>query len=68
MKKILGIFGIVFLLMITALVTPTIGTEEVTTMEKEGLEWDVLIAIGRTKVCFQENVIFGFVLIGYNAG
>lgn len=66
MKKIFGVFGIVLIFMITALVSPTIGMG----VEEEDLEikWKILIGIGRINICLKEKVINGFILIGYTAG
>ena len=69
MKKIFGVFGIVLILMITALVTPTIGTgfdEE--DFEDLEIKWKILIVIGNIGICLKEKVISGFVLIGYTVG
>ena len=66
MKKIFGVFGIVSIILITALVPPTIGmgVEE----EDLGIKWKILICIGNIDICLQDKVISGFVLIGYTAG
>lgn len=55
--------------MITVLVTPVVGT----TIEEDNfndveIKWKLLLAIGKINYCFEDEIISGFVLIGYNAG
>lgn len=64
MKRTYGIFGIVLILIISALASPCIGLE---IDDQESLKWKILIVIGIIDVCFDEKVISGFGFIGYNA-
>ena len=69
MKKLLGVVGMIFFLMIPVIVTPVLGTPiEDDNLNDVEIKWKLLFAIGRINYCFEDKIISGFVLIGYNAG
>ena len=69
MRKILFVAGFVTLFIIPVLVSPVLGTPiEDDNFNERAIKWKLLLVIGWIDICFEENIISGFVLIGYNAG
>lgn len=68
MKKLFVIFGIVIILVGSIFVTTALGSNIEEDFEEINLKWKAFIAIGRIDICFDEKIMDGLVIIGYNAG
>ena len=69
MKKLLGVLGIVLILIGSIFIIPVVGMGfEEESVDDLRIRWKILLVIGRVKVCFEDKIISGFVLIGYTAG
>jgi hypothetical protein len=69
MKKPLGVFGIVLILIGSLFVTPVLGISSNEDFEESGIDIKILFVIGgRIKVCLEQKVLYGFGVIVYTDG
>ena len=69
MKNIYGVVGIAMLVLIPVIVTPSLAIEEEENINEElGIQWKILMVIGRINVRVLENKITGFAFVGYTNG
>ena len=69
MKNIYGVVGIAMLVLIPVIVTPSLAIEEEEYINEElGIQWKILMVIGRINVRVLENKITGFAFVGYTNG
>lgn len=69
MKKICAVFGVVLLFVIPVLASPSLAIDENEYATEElGIQWKILLVMGRINVRFLENKITGFAFVGYTNG